>query len=116
MFGKRLRHLRKREGLSQIELANRLGIPNQNVSNYERGFRHPDFDTLKMIARYFGVTTDYLLGHKVDDINLMTDDEIDEEIKEITNEINVWFKSEPKDKREKLAMLRKVVRAFTGEN
>ena len=102
--------------MSQKELAKELGIPNQNISNYEREFRHPDFDTLKMIAEYFGVTTDYLLGHSIDDIDSMTDEEIDEEIKDIMKEVDVWYKNEPEDKREKLKMLRKIIKSFTEED
>lgn len=61
-LGDRLRLLRKRKGLTQTEFAERMGIPNQNVSNYERDFRQPDYETLKRFADYFEVSTDYLLG------------------------------------------------------
>lgn len=88
MLGKRLRYLREKNNLSQLELAKRLGIPNQNISNYERGFRHPDFDTLNMIADYFGVTTDYLLGRT--DVPY-PDDSYDpiKEIKKIADEYGI---------------------------
>lgn len=112
MFGKRLRYLRKKEKLSQLQLAQKLKVPNQNISNYEREFRSPDFETLKMIADFFGVTTDYLLGHELDDPNNMTDSELDEEIKEITSQLNVWYKSEPEDKELKLRMLRRMLESF----
>lgn len=61
-LGDKLRSLRKSKGLTQTEFAKRMNIPNQNVSNYERGFRQPDYETLKKFADYFDVTTDYLLG------------------------------------------------------
>lgn len=101
--------------MSQKDLAKELGLPNQNISNYEREFRHPDYETLKMIANYFNVTTDYLLGHEVNNVDDMADDEIDEEIKEITKELNVWYKDEPEDKREKLEMLRRIIKTFTED-
>ena len=61
-LGARLRLLREKKGLTQTEFASRMKMPNQNVSNYERGFRQPDYETLQKLARYFNVTTDYLLG------------------------------------------------------
>ncbi|SDH84101.1 Transcriptional regulator, contains XRE-family HTH domain [Aneurinibacillus thermoaerophilus] len=62
-LGERLRLLREKKGLTQVALAKKLNIPNQNVSNYERDFRQPDYETLKKLADLFEVTTDYLLGH-----------------------------------------------------
>lgn len=62
MLGKRLRYLRERKKLSQLDLSKILNIPNQSISNYERGFRQPDYDILNKLADYFDVTVDYLLG------------------------------------------------------
>ncbi len=62
-LGERLRLLREKKGLTQVALAKKLNIPNQNVSNYERDFRQPDYETLKKLADLYEVTTDYLLGH-----------------------------------------------------
>lgn len=61
-LGKRLRLLREQKKLSQIQLADKLGIPHQSISNYERGYRHPPSDTLLQIADFFEVSVDYLLG------------------------------------------------------
>ncbi|KZM54943.1 helix-turn-helix domain-containing protein [Aeribacillus pallidus] len=62
MFGKRLASLRKKMGISQYELADRLGFSRGQLANYEQGKRQPDFDTLQKIADFFEVSTDYLLG------------------------------------------------------
>lgn len=67
MLSKRLKSLRQKEGLTQLELAEKLDIPNQNVSNYERGFRQPDYEMLIKFANFYGVTTDYLLGHETEE-------------------------------------------------
>lgn len=62
MFGKRLASLRKQKGLTQYELADALGFSRGQIANYEQGSREPDFETLQKIARFFQVSTDYLLG------------------------------------------------------
>ncbi|KIL73689.1 helix-turn-helix domain-containing protein [Bacillus badius] len=61
-LGERLRSLREKANLTQKELASRLKVPNQNISNYERDFRQPDYETLQKLADFYDVTTDYLLG------------------------------------------------------
>ncbi|MCM3735564.1 helix-turn-helix domain-containing protein [Bacillus cytotoxicus] len=61
-LGLRIRSLRDSKNLTQKMLAEKLKIPNQNLSNYERGFRQPDYETLEKIADFFEVSTDYLLG------------------------------------------------------
>lgn len=58
-----LRELRKAKGLKQSELADRLGLAPSTISMYEQGRREPDEETLKAIAKFFDVSTDYLLGH-----------------------------------------------------
>lgn len=61
-FKERLKQLRLERQLSQSELAKNLGVSQRSISSWETGFRQPDFDTLERIARFFEVTTDYLLG------------------------------------------------------
>lgn len=61
-LGLRIRSLRDSQNLTQKMLAEKLKISNQNLSNYERGFRQPDYETLEKIADFFEVSTDYLLG------------------------------------------------------
>ncbi|AWI35697.1 putative Xre family transcriptional regulator [Bacillus safensis FO-36b] len=63
-LGARIRALREAKKLTQKALADKLKIPHQNLSNYERGFRNPDYETLIKIAEFFEVTTDYLLTGK----------------------------------------------------
>lgn len=62
MFSQRLIELRKQTNLTQSDLAKKLGIPRTTYSNYENGNRQPDYETLEKIARYFEVTSDYLIG------------------------------------------------------
>ncbi|MEW4231644.1 helix-turn-helix domain-containing protein [Priestia megaterium] len=60
MLGARIRELRKRKNMTLRELASELGIPFTTLGNYERGDRSPDFATVLEIAKYFGVSMDYL--------------------------------------------------------
>ena len=61
MFSERLKALRTERGLTQAKLSKELGTKIPNYSTYENG-REPPFSILCAIAKYFGVTTDYLLG------------------------------------------------------
>lgn len=57
-----IRELRKEKGLTQQQLADRVGISNVSLSNYERGTQMPDLNTLARIAVELDVSTDILLG------------------------------------------------------
>ena len=61
-FGELLAELRQDHGLTQDQLAEIISASPGTISNYEHGRHLPDLDKLKMIADYFHVTTDYLLG------------------------------------------------------
>ena len=52
---------RKRIGLSQEELAEKLNVSRQSVSKWEGAQSIPDINRIIMLAEIFGVTTDYLL-------------------------------------------------------
>lgn len=61
-FGSRLKELRTQAGLTQLQLAQRMGITKSVVSFYELQERMPSPDVLIKIARIFHVSADYLLG------------------------------------------------------
>lgn len=61
-FSERLRSLRTTKGLSQLEFAKQVKLSKSAVNMYERGEREPSFDVLEVIADYFNVDLDYLLG------------------------------------------------------
>ena len=63
-LGKRLRDLRNSRGYTQRELAELLSIANSTLAMYEIDKREPDNKTLGILADFFNVTTDYLLGRE----------------------------------------------------
>lgn len=64
----RIRELREQSGLSQKEVAAQLGMQLTQYRRYENGERKPAIDFLIQIADMYGVTLDYLVGRKVDDM------------------------------------------------
>ena len=62
-FSNRLISLRKERGLTQGELATVIQKKRSTVSGYETEGKEPDLETVCLLAKYFGVSTDYLLGY-----------------------------------------------------
>jgi Predicted transcriptional regulators len=61
-LGERITKLREEKKLTQEELAPKIGITRAALSHYEKNRREPDNDTLRKLADFFDVTTDYLLA------------------------------------------------------
>lgn len=64
MYAEKIQSHRRRLGLSQQALGERLGISSVAVSKWERGQTQPDIPTLTRLADLFGVTLDELCGHE----------------------------------------------------
>lgn len=62
MLGSRINELRIASGWSQVQLAEKLNISKQTVSNWENDNIQPSIEMLVRIANLFSVSTDYLLG------------------------------------------------------
>ena len=58
----RLKELRKKKGISQLRLATDLNTTQNTISRYETGEREPGINELIMLADYFNVSVDYLIG------------------------------------------------------
>lgn len=65
-FGLRLKELRQRIQRTQDDVAKSLGISRAAYSHLENNRNEPDNEMLSKLADYYDVTTDYLLGRKVD--------------------------------------------------
>lgn len=61
-FQNMLKQLRKAKGLTQDELAKILKVSRSAIGMYENGSREPAYETLEIIADFFNVDIDYLLG------------------------------------------------------
>ena len=61
-IGRNLRRLRKTNRLTQAQLAKKLNITRQTLSNYETGKRLPDIYGLITVADIFGVSVDEIIG------------------------------------------------------
>ncbi len=57
----RIQYLRKTKGLSQEELADKVGVSRQAVSKWESEQSTPDIEKIIIMSELFGVTTDYIL-------------------------------------------------------
>ena len=71
-----VKQLRLERGWSQQEVADRLGVNKQTISQYERGIRKPLFDTAEQLADMFHVDLNYLMGF-TDKIQKPAGDETD---------------------------------------
>ena len=65
-FAEKMIELRKQNGLSQQDLADRLGVSRQAISRWETGAVQPLADSVKSLAQVFQVSTDYLLNDDLD--------------------------------------------------
>ena len=64
--GEKLRMLRKQNGKMQREIAQVFNMTRQAISNYERGTRTPDLNTLHKLTRYYQITMDELFPEDTD--------------------------------------------------
>ena len=69
-----LKKARKQSGLSQLEVAERTGIKNTTLSNWENDVAAPPYESLCVLARLYGVTTDFLLMSSADEFELPSRD------------------------------------------
>lgn len=86
-FSIRLKQLRESSGDSQYAFADKFGISQSTIGNWEAGKREPSFGTLLNLADYFNVSTDYLLGRETQKKELAAtfEDERQAELLEVFN-------------------------------
>jgi len=57
-IGKKINYYRKKKGLTQLDLGNKVGVKNSTISDYERGKISPDQDVLFRLSEFFEVSID----------------------------------------------------------
>ena len=66
MLSEKIYALRRKSGLSQEQLAEKIGVSRQAISKWEGGLSTPELDKLKALSEYFNITVDELVGGKTD--------------------------------------------------
>jgi transcriptional regulator with XRE-family HTH domain len=61
-FGQKIKDLRMEKGLTQIQLAKELNVDKSTIAKYETDKIEPSISMLKILAKYFKVSSDFLLG------------------------------------------------------
>ena len=67
-FAERLKTLRQKKKLSQTELGKMVGLHFTHISRYERGLSQPGANKLQKVAEALGVTADYLIEGKINEV------------------------------------------------
>lgn len=69
-FASMLKYFRERDGLTQRELASKLGMSPGAIGMYESGKRHPKFEDEEAIADFFNVDLNTLRGRRIDETDM----------------------------------------------
>ena len=75
IFAEKVLALRRRNGWSQEELAEKAGVSRQSVSKWESAASIPDIGKILELSRVFGVSTDYLLKDEMEDVEFTREDD-----------------------------------------
>lgn len=121
MIGNRLKKLREEKRLKQSDLANKLGVSQQTISQYEKDIREPDPVMSKKIASFFDVSIDYLYGNSserstVDKIKsiLASDPELADFWDKLSNreDLQILFKHTKNMSAEEVKQIIRVIKAL----
>lgn len=124
-FGLYIRKLRNEKEMTIRQLELYSGVSNSYLSQLENGKRGiPSPDIIKKISN--GLKVDYndlmikagymdkeLTSRK--EIDSLSDEEVDEELKEFMSKLKVWYKNAPENKREELRLMRNMLDFFDSD-
>ena len=104
VLGEKLLYLRKKQGMSQEQLAAKVTVSRQAISKWELGESLPDTENILQLTKIFNVTADFLLN---DEIDIPVAVAIDENDKDVSQSL---LEKELKDDSDRLAL-----KAYTQE-
>jgi transcriptional regulator with XRE-family HTH domain len=99
--GKQLKKARERKGLSQLEVMDKTNINNRTLSRYENGGAEPDYNTLRTLAKLYGVPVSYFFEEYDVDITI--------DLEDLLEDKNVTWGDKPlneEDKKKALEILK----------
>ena len=115
-FKERLKEKRKEAGLSQADLAARVGVTSRTIQNYELGTRKPqNVEVVQKLANILNTTTDYLLGNADRQIlaaYVRGGSKAARDVEELVSEISGLFAGGELDEEEKDAVMAALTRAY----
>jgi transcriptional regulator with XRE-family HTH domain len=85
-IGERLKELRINKNLSQLEIAENIGVTRSAYCHYEMNNRNPDYETLSKLASLFDVTIDYIIGRDINILHQLPNDA--GKIKDMLNQLD----------------------------
>lgn len=121
-FAKNLKYLRKKEHMTQTELASGLGVSRSTIGMYENGEREPDIKTLEAIAGFFSVDMNFLLGGAVSSSELETKYYLNDEVAELAQEIyddpdkRILFSAARDISKEDMQFVIDMIKRFKGDD
>jgi len=78
-MGERIKELRKKSGMTQTDLAKKLGVTKGTISTWETGSRSPSFEVIDELCDMFHASMDYIMGRTdVNSFHEMTEEDIDQ--------------------------------------
>ncbi len=121
-FANVLKGLRIKSGLTQQEMADKLNISRSSIGMYENGEREPSFELLEIIADYFNVDMNYLLGKKESSENIPQGYYLNEDARDMAQflfdnpEYKVLFDSTRKVKKEDILFVKEMIDRMNNDN
>jgi len=111
-FAEKLVKLREAKGLSQYEVADRLGIKRPRYNAWEQGIAKPRADMIKKLADFFEVSPDYLLGYNQSSVPTWATKKDVRDFRKMLEEETIMFDGMPLDDEDKEKILRVVEAVF----
>ncbi len=84
IFSEKLLNLRKKNGWSQEQLAEKLNVTRQSISKWESAQSIPDLDKILSLSKIFGVSTDYLIKDELEEAEIVPEVDMDSKFHKIS--------------------------------